>query len=257
MGEALQQPSGRLPEEGATLRQPKLDVEERKQAGMPERLPAAAAIEVGERHQEVGGGSALLGEHGGEGVAEVPGSGESKGGSRHGRVLHDEILSRDFRASPNARIRRLGRASRRGLATPPAPSNPLQRGAGTAWRRFLRDFTDRVQIRLETRQALIAFNPNRDNGIEPSSRPRWRPPPRCGEVTSGGGFRRSDRAVPPAGPSGRSVGEPGRGPSRPDEFVRPAALPLNENPLKRIAVAMLIAATEVVLSGPAKGNAKR
>jgi hypothetical protein len=93
--------------------------------------------------------------------------------------------------------------------------------------------------------------------MEPSTRPRWWPPPRCGELKSGGGLRRSDRAVPPTGPSVRSVGEPGSGLSRPEEFVLPVALLLNNALLRKIAVAVLIAAAEVVLSGPAKGKVKR
>jgi len=47
------------------------------------------------------------------------------------------------------------------------------------------------------------------------------------------------------------------GPAGSEEFVLPVALLLNKTLLKKVAVAVLIAAAEVVLSGPAKSKVKR
>ena len=47
------------------------------------------------------------------------------------------------------------------------------------------------------------------------------------------------------------------GPAGSEELVLPVALLLNKSLLKKVAVAVLIAAAEVVLSGPAKGKKAR
>jgi hypothetical protein len=47
------------------------------------------------------------------------------------------------------------------------------------------------------------------------------------------------------------------GPAGSEELVLPVALLLNKTLFKKVVVAVLIAAAEVVLAGPAKGKVKR
>ena len=71
--EARQEPRRGEAQPGGPVRQPQLPGQEREEAGVAERLPAAPPVEVGEGQQEVGGGLALARREGGPGRRGGPG----------------------------------------------------------------------------------------------------------------------------------------------------------------------------------------
>jgi len=74
---------------GGTPGQPKLPVEEVEESGVPELNPKPAPIELGQRQEEVGRGTAFT-------VKEI-----GKTSGRFACLVHALSISRDFRPSPD------------------------------------------------------------------------------------------------------------------------------------------------------------
>jgi len=132
----------REPEEGPALGEPQLAGQEGEQAGVAQRLPAAAGVEVRQGQEEVGGGGVLGREQAPEVVAQLAGVGQGGGRQvvgRQGGGVHSRIVSCDSDVACDAPGAPLGRSRRAGVATlvgrlasPPAGSQGRGEGVPAA-----------------------------------------------------------------------------------------------------------------------------
>ena len=165
---ARQEPGGGEPEEGAALGEAELAGQEGEEAGVAEGLPPAAAIEVREGEEEVGGGGALAVEEARQGLAAVAGLGEGGGRDELGEVggvegvsVHDAMVSRVSALSGDARRGSLD------VARHPRLRDPLD-GAAHAHRRrgghLERPLAWSRSPRAIPREKSVKCGPNRDSG---------------------------------------------------------------------------------------------
>ncbi len=127
---------------GRALGEAELSVQEVEEARVAQFEPQPAAVEVGERDEEVGHGSVLATEEIGEAGGEIA------------CVRHEATVARLFLASPNARIRDGTQELERGSSNPPIAGASRRRPLSEAIEAFLKAALRAARSSEEARQAV-------------------------------------------------------------------------------------------------------